>query len=186
MSHSPQCFRHYRRVHSQRMTCLELSELQVRGSTELRGSSGRVSNLMSPGHFVDKTTNTPSPLYLRAYTWLILKHRIALDIYLFFFSSFNFRFSFGLRCAFFCFSLLPLSLLPLSPMSVSPCLKLTYAGHGGTLFVLISDQNHTPMIEYNSGVCEGQEKTPAINTGINLWRELRDDFINWVIKNPAA
>jgi hypothetical protein len=117
---------------------------------------------------VDKTTNTPSPLYLWAYTWLILRHRIALGIYLFFFSFFNFRFSFGLRCAFFCFSLLPLSLLPLSPMSVSPCLKLTYAGHGGSPFVLISGQSRTPMIEYNSGVCEGQEKTPAI-TGVNIY-----------------
>jgi hypothetical protein len=37
-----------------------------------------------------------------------------------FFSLCNLRFSFGLRCAFFCFSLLPLSLLPLSPISASP------------------------------------------------------------------
>jgi hypothetical protein len=103
-----------------------------------------------------------------AYTCLILRHRIALEIYLFFFSFFDFRFSFGLRCAFFCFSLLTLSLLPLSPMSVSPCLKLIHAGHGGTLFVLIYDQSHTPMIKYNSGVCKGQEKTPAI-TGINVY-----------------
>jgi hypothetical protein len=122
---------------------------------------------------VDKTTNTPSPLYLTAYTWLILRHRIALGIHLFFFSFFNFRFSFGLCCAFFCFSLLPLSLLPLSPMSVSPCLKLTYAVHGGSLFVLISGQSHTPTIEYNSGVCEGQGKTPAI-TGVNIYGGVDD------------
>jgi hypothetical protein len=111
--------------------------------------------------FVDKTTNTPSPLYLRAYTWPTLRHRVAPDIYLFFFCFFDFRFSFGLRCAFFCFSLLPLSLLPLSPISVSPCLKLAYAGHGGALFVLISYQSRTTLIEYNRGVCEEQEKTPS-------------------------
>jgi len=34
-------------------------------------------------------------------------------------------------------------------------------------FVLISGQSRTPMIEYNSGVWEGQEKTPAI-TGVNI------------------
>lgn len=36
--------------------------------------------------------------------------------YLFFFSCFNLRFSFGLSRAFFCVSLLPLSLFPLSPI----------------------------------------------------------------------
>ena len=41
--------------------------------------------------------------------------------YLFFFSFFNFRFSFGLSWAFFWFSLLPLSFFPPSPMSASPC-----------------------------------------------------------------
>ncbi len=46
-------------------------------------------------------------------------------IYLFFFSLFNFRFSFGLSCAFFFCSLLPLSLLPLSPISVPPRLEMT-------------------------------------------------------------
>jgi len=53
-------------------------------------------------------------------------------------------------------------------MSVSPCLKVTYAGHGGALFVLISDQSRTPVIEYKSGVCEEQEKSPAI-TGVNIY-----------------
>jgi hypothetical protein len=53
-------------------------------------------------------------------------------------------------------------------MSVSPCLKLIYAGHGVSLFVLISDQSHTPMTKYNSGVCEGQDKNPAI-TGVNIY-----------------
>lgn len=81
-----------------------------------------------------------------------------MDVYLFFFSCFAFRFSFGVRCAFFCFSLLPLSLLPLSPMSVSPCLRLTYTGHGESLFVLISDQSSSPTIEYNSCFYKGQEK----------------------------
>jgi len=38
-------------------------------------------------------------------------------------------------------------------MSVSPCLKLNYAGHYVFLFVLISDQSHTLMIQYNSAVC---------------------------------
>ena len=123
----------------------------------------------SQGHFVDKTTNTPSPFYLRAYTWLISRHRIALGIYLFFFSFFNFRFSLGLRCAFFCSSLLPLSLLPLSPMSVSPCLKLTRAGHGVSLFVLISGQSRTPTIGYNSLISRsssfwliGMSRSPAL------------------------
>ena len=50
-----------------------------------------------------------------------------LGIY-FFFSFFNFRFSFGLSWAFFCCSLLPLSFFPLSPISVSPCLKVNCAG----------------------------------------------------------
>ena len=44
--------------------------------------------------------------------------RPAIACYLFFFSLFSFRFSCGVRWAFFCCSLLPLSLLPLSPMSV--------------------------------------------------------------------
>jgi len=135
---------------------------------EKKKSRNRPNRINSQGPFVNKTTNTPSPLYLRADTWLILRHRTALEIYLFFFSCFNFRFSFGVCCAFFCFSLLPLSLLPLSPMFVSPFLKLTWAGHSWSLFVLISDQNHTPMIEYSGGVCQGQEKTPAI-TGARLY-----------------
>ena len=42
--------------------------------------------------------------------------------YLFFFSFFNFRFSFGLCRAFFCSSLLPLSFFPLSAISLSPML----------------------------------------------------------------
>ena len=42
----------------------------------------------------------------------------------FFFSLFCFRFSFGLRWAFFCCSFLPLSFFPLSPISDSPCLKV--------------------------------------------------------------
>ena len=46
----------------------------------------------------------------------------------FFFSLFNFRFSFGFSRAFFCCSLLPLSFFPLSPISVSPCLEMTCAG----------------------------------------------------------
>ena len=45
-----------------------------------------------------------------------------------FFSFFNFRFSFRLSWAFFCFSLLPLSFFPLSAIFVSPCLKMTCAG----------------------------------------------------------
>ena len=45
--------------------------------------------------------------------------------YLFFFSFFNFRFSFGVSWAFFCCSFLPLSFFPLSPISVSPCLQMT-------------------------------------------------------------
>jgi len=45
--------------------------------------------------------------------------------YLFLFSFFNFRFSFGVSWAFFCFSLLPLSFFPLSTIPVSPCLKIT-------------------------------------------------------------
>ncbi len=43
--------------------------------------------------------------------------------YLVFFSLFSLRFSFGVRWAFFCCSLLPLSLLPLSPMSVFSVLE---------------------------------------------------------------
>ncbi|MBA7545370.1 hypothetical protein ES705_37736 [subsurface metagenome] len=43
----------------------------------------------------------------------------------FFFSFFNFRFSFGLSCALFCCSRLPLSFFPLSPISFSPFLKIT-------------------------------------------------------------
>ena len=50
--------------------------------------------------------------------------RTPLGNYLFFFSLFNFRFSFGLSLAFFWCSFLPLSFLPLSPISVSPCLKM--------------------------------------------------------------
>ena len=42
--------------------------------------------------------------------------------YVFFFSFFNLRFSFGLSRPFFCCSLLPLSFFPLSPISVSPFL----------------------------------------------------------------
>ena len=45
-----------------------------------------------------------------------------------FFSFFNFRFSFRLSWAFFCFSLLPLSFFPLSAIFVSPCVKMTCAG----------------------------------------------------------
>ena len=45
--------------------------------------------------------------------------------YLFFFSLFNLRFSFGSSWAFFCCCLLPLSFFPLSPISLSPCLKMT-------------------------------------------------------------
>ena len=45
-----------------------------------------------------------------------------------FFSFFNFRFSFRLSWAFFCFSLLLLSFFPLSAIFVSPCLKMTFAG----------------------------------------------------------
>ncbi|MHC4646648.1 MAG: hypothetical protein ACYTBJ_14210 [Planctomycetota bacterium] len=52
-------------------------------------------------------------------------HRTPLGNYLFFFSFFNFRFSFAVSWAFFCFSLLPLSFFPLSPILVSPCLKMT-------------------------------------------------------------
>lgn len=46
--------------------------------------------------------------------------------YLFFsfFSCFSFRFSSGLRWAFFCASFFPLSLLPLSPIFGSPCFGL--------------------------------------------------------------
>ena len=43
--------------------------------------------------------------------------------YLFFFSCFSFRFSLGVRWAFFCCSRLPLSLLPLSPIAVTPQLN---------------------------------------------------------------
>lgn len=39
---------------------------------------------------------------------------------LFFLSFFAFRFSFGVRIAFFCCSCLPLSLLPLSPIRTLP------------------------------------------------------------------
>ena len=56
-------------------------------------------------------------------------------------SLFSFRFSAGVRCAFFCCSLLPLSLLPLSPTTVSPVMEneccfrlgqasLTFSAHG--------------------------------------------------------
>ena len=111
----------------------------------------------------------------------MLRHRIAPGIYLsFFFSCFSFRFSFGVRCAFFCFSLLPLSLLPLSPMSVSPRLKLIYAGHGRSLFVLISDQSRASMIEYSSGVCEGQYKTPV--PGSHAPRVILE---NTIVNNPT-
>ena len=51
-------------------------------------------------------------------------HRTPPGNYIFFFSFFNLRFSFGLSRAFFCCSLLPLSFFPLSPISVSPCLKM--------------------------------------------------------------
>ena len=46
--------------------------------------------------------------------------RTPLGNYLFFFSFFNFRFSFGLSPAFFWFSFLPLSLFPPSAISASP------------------------------------------------------------------
>lgn len=59
---------------------------------------------------------------------LISGHRAALGMDLFFFSCFNFRFSFGLSWAFFCCSFLPLSFFPLSPISVSPCLKMSRTG----------------------------------------------------------
>ena len=45
---------------------------------------------------------------------------VTVRAYLFFFSLFCFRFSFGVSRAFFWCSFLPLSLLPLSPISVSP------------------------------------------------------------------
>jgi hypothetical protein len=47
------------------------------------------------------------------------------DVYFWFFSLFNFRFSLGVCWATFCCSLLPLSLLPLSPISAPPCLIVT-------------------------------------------------------------
>ena len=59
----------------------------------------------------------------------VAAHRTPLGIYrLSFFSLFSFRFSFGLRWAFFCCSLLPLSRFPLSPISLPPCLSMTCAG----------------------------------------------------------
>lgn len=48
--------------------------------------------------------------------------------FLFFFSFFALRFSFGLGRFFCCCALLSLSFFPLSPISVSPCLKMRYAG----------------------------------------------------------
>ncbi len=53
-------------------------------------------------------------------------------IYLFFFSFFNLRFSFGLCWAFFCFSLLPLSLLPLSPIGFSVIENVCFSPFGQT------------------------------------------------------
>ena len=63
----------------------------------------------------------PSPSYRRRI------NQTALVSY-FFFSFFNFRFSFKLSLAFFWPSLLPLSFLPLSPISFSPCLKMSCVG----------------------------------------------------------
>ena len=39
--------------------------------------------------------------------------------------------------------------------------KVDLRRHGRSLFVLIFDQSRTSMIEYSSGVCEGQYKTPV-------------------------
>jgi hypothetical protein len=51
-------------------------------------------------------------------------YRTGPGIYLFCFSLFSFRFSFGVCWAFFCFSLLALSFFPLSPMADPPLLEV--------------------------------------------------------------
>ena len=61
---------------------------------------------------------TPSRARLKhGALWAFIINRVV--NYLFFFACFNFRFSFGLRAAFFWFSFLPLFLLPPSPTLVS-------------------------------------------------------------------
>ena len=59
--------------------------------------------------------------------WTCSAECIKMRVYLFFFSLFIFRFSFGVSWAFFCCSLFPLSLLPLSPILVSPWLAMPVA-----------------------------------------------------------
>ncbi len=88
-------------------------------SRALRGILGRLRPLGAASRSANSSSTTSNPLRERK------GHQTAPDIYLFFFSFFFFRFSFGGSWAFFCCSFLPLSLFPLSPISVSPCLNLS-------------------------------------------------------------
>jgi len=67
-----------------------------------------------------------------------------------FFSFFNFRFSFRLSWAFFCFSLLPLSFFPLSAIFVSPCLKVNP----------MSTPTNNLLMQTR---CQGKKKPPLTN-----------------------
>ena len=97
-----------------KLPCVEPSSRDPRA-----GVGGGKGN--PPGHPIWEAPNAP-PLRSSSSNYVAIgircNEKLTTRIYLFFFSLFNFRFSFGLRRAFFCGSLLPLSLLPLVPIPV--------------------------------------------------------------------